>query len=55
MKKLGISNILGMCLLLSTVLWAWGIPFFLAMIPFMIAVVTIGGTFLMLWWYGRGE
>jgi len=54
-KHLGISNMLGLCLLLSLVLWAWGIPAFLAFLPLMVAGAMVGGTFLLLWWYGRGE
>jgi len=54
-KHLGISNMLGLCLLLSIVLWLWGIPAFLAFLPLMVAGAMVGGTFLLLWWYGRGE
>lgn len=55
-KHLGIGNTLGLCLLLSVVLWLFGIPFYLAMIPFIVVGGMVLLPLLMLYIYEkRGE
>ena len=56
MKKLGYGNIFGLCLLISVILWLFGIPFWLAMMPFIAAAAIIVLPLLMLYIYEkRGE
>jgi len=55
-KHISIGNLLGLCLLVSCLLWLVGVPFFVAMLPIIIAAVLMLLPLLMLYIYQkRGE